>query len=301
MTRFFRSFRDVYIKRKNIRRYLLYALGELFLIIIGIIIALQLNSWREVANLHQKEALYVDQLRTDLISAKDQLQGDFAKMLSADNDTIFTNYYFHADGISDILRIFWLSDDEMRVKLNKDGLRISHSLRRISETPFIYSGVRRRSQQDPSRASSAFSLISSGDINSLQSEKLRSEILKFIQNLDGIVTEIEFLNKEEHRLFFNLNNIFSPQELIFQLERKKGYPEAGTPYPKHLDHRQYPRLYEQVPFPKDLEVIFKNERVFRLYQNLLWTNVSRHGLIKELMHNIDSLIDYIEEYQDNVN
>jgi len=43
MLKFFRQIRKRLIEQDNVRKYLLYAVGEIILVVIGILIALQLN------------------------------------------------------------------------------------------------------------------------------------------------------------------------------------------------------------------------------------------------------------------
>jgi hypothetical protein len=47
MLRFFRQIRQKLIVQENIRKYVWYALGEILLVVIGILIALQVNNWNE--------------------------------------------------------------------------------------------------------------------------------------------------------------------------------------------------------------------------------------------------------------
>lgn len=47
MLKFFRHIRKRLVDQNNIRTYLLYATGEIFLVVIGILIALQVNNWNE--------------------------------------------------------------------------------------------------------------------------------------------------------------------------------------------------------------------------------------------------------------
>jgi len=47
MLRFFRTIRKKLIEEDNVRKYLLYAVGEILLVVIGILIALQINNWNE--------------------------------------------------------------------------------------------------------------------------------------------------------------------------------------------------------------------------------------------------------------
>ncbi len=47
MIKFFRKIRQNMIKENKVSKYLLYAIGEIILVVIGILIALQVNTWNE--------------------------------------------------------------------------------------------------------------------------------------------------------------------------------------------------------------------------------------------------------------
>ena len=66
MIKFFRNIRQRMIKENRVSKYLLYAIGEIVLVVIGILIALSINSWNE-DRLDKKEvAIYLEQIRTEL-------------------------------------------------------------------------------------------------------------------------------------------------------------------------------------------------------------------------------------------
>ncbi len=51
MIRFFRNIRQKLAAENKVMAYLRYAIGEILLVVIGILIALQINNWNE----HRKE------------------------------------------------------------------------------------------------------------------------------------------------------------------------------------------------------------------------------------------------------
>jgi len=59
MITIFRRIRQRFFAEKNISRYILYATGEIILVVIGILIALQINNWNEnrKAQIAQKDLL----------------------------------------------------------------------------------------------------------------------------------------------------------------------------------------------------------------------------------------------------
>ncbi len=47
MIKFFRKIRQQLLTENRFTKYSLYAIGEVFLVVIGILIALQINNWNE--------------------------------------------------------------------------------------------------------------------------------------------------------------------------------------------------------------------------------------------------------------
>lgn len=66
MLRFFRTLRHKLLEEDNFRKYVWYAVGEILLVVIGILIALQINNWNEARKDNQRKAQYVQSLLTDL-------------------------------------------------------------------------------------------------------------------------------------------------------------------------------------------------------------------------------------------
>ena len=74
MLRFFRQLRKDQLMSDKTRKYLLYAVGEIFLVVIGILIALQVNNWnKERAENRQRTELLV-QLGADLNNVLTELE-----------------------------------------------------------------------------------------------------------------------------------------------------------------------------------------------------------------------------------
>ncbi|MBL0027002.1 MAG: hypothetical protein IPO98_19350 [Saprospiraceae bacterium] len=47
MMKFFHLIRKKLLDEGNLKRYLMYAIGEILLVVIGILIALQINNWNQ--------------------------------------------------------------------------------------------------------------------------------------------------------------------------------------------------------------------------------------------------------------
>lgn len=66
MFRFFRALRRELIEHGRLRRYTAYAVGEIVLVVLGILIALQINNANEERLERQREARYLQNLKVDL-------------------------------------------------------------------------------------------------------------------------------------------------------------------------------------------------------------------------------------------
>jgi len=78
MIKFFRKIRQNLLSENKFSKYLLYAIGEIVLVVIGILIALSINNWNELQKLDEKEIsvakeLYIE-LNENLASVKKQLE-----------------------------------------------------------------------------------------------------------------------------------------------------------------------------------------------------------------------------------
>ena len=65
MIKFFRRIRQQLITENKFSKYLLYAIGEIVLVVIGILIALSINNWNENNKLNKEEKKMLISLNTD--------------------------------------------------------------------------------------------------------------------------------------------------------------------------------------------------------------------------------------------
>jgi len=66
MINFFRRIRQSLLTENKFRKYLLYAIGEIVLVVIGILIALQINNWNEYQKERKSERLLLSEIRDNL-------------------------------------------------------------------------------------------------------------------------------------------------------------------------------------------------------------------------------------------
>lgn len=73
MIKFFRKIRQKLIIDNRFGNYLLYAIGEIILVVIGILIALQINNWNEEQKTNKWESRFLVDLRNELTTDYMQL------------------------------------------------------------------------------------------------------------------------------------------------------------------------------------------------------------------------------------
>lgn len=66
MIKFFRKIRQKMLSENKFSKYLIYAIGEIILVVIGILIALQINNTNESNKARSKELQYLKNIKTDL-------------------------------------------------------------------------------------------------------------------------------------------------------------------------------------------------------------------------------------------
>ncbi|TDQ17018.1 hypothetical protein DFQ04_1666 [Algoriphagus boseongensis] len=73
MIQFFRKIRQKLLEQNRVTRYLVYALGEIILVVIGILLALQINTWNQNRQDRKQEQQLLAQLEIEYIKNLDQL------------------------------------------------------------------------------------------------------------------------------------------------------------------------------------------------------------------------------------
>ncbi len=74
MIKFFRKIRQRLLTENKFSRYLIYAIGEIVLVVIGILIALQINNWNEDYKLEKQEVLKLKEISNSLKKTKENIQ-----------------------------------------------------------------------------------------------------------------------------------------------------------------------------------------------------------------------------------
>ena len=91
MIKFFRKIRQKLLTENKFSKYLLYAIGEILLVVIGILIALQINNWNEKTKDNAKSVNYINRLIADISKDTTTINSELRQGL--DHEKIYKGYF----------------------------------------------------------------------------------------------------------------------------------------------------------------------------------------------------------------
>lgn len=170
MLKFFRKIRQHLLSENHFSKYLLYAVGEILLVVIGILLALQINNWNESRKLKQEEIQMLSEIKL-------ALESDLANVFP---ERIQRNQ-------KDIVRVNILLDFIEAPQTYTDSLRAHFNV------------LSRGNDFTPQ--TSAYKVLEAKGIDLISNTKLKNEILA-IYNFDypriTVRTENKFNNIREY-------------------------------------------------------------------------------------------------------
>lgn len=170
MIKFFRRFRQKLLSENKFSKYLLYAIGEIILVVIGILIALQINTWNEERKLRVEESNFLGRLKTDLV-----------------NDTIYYNQQ--------------LEESSKTIEHGEYFLRGLFQLKKSpEEIAHIVDHVNAQSKELIVENTTFSELKNAGKFNIISNETLRSKIIDHYRYVEIISKDIEDYNNYKIRL-----------------------------------------------------------------------------------------------------
>lgn len=149
MIAFFRNMRQRLVANNQFSKYILYALGEIFLVVIGILIALQINNWNEDRKYKAQEIKILDDLRNDILENVANLKEGIIELKISN------------ERVSQVLEMY-----EQKIPYN-DSLLPAFS-------KFL-------GQWDPDFTYAGFENLKSIGVNIISNTTLRKELIKLIE------------------------------------------------------------------------------------------------------------------------
>ena len=128
MIKLFRKLRQNTLSEQKFSRYMAYAIGEIILVVIGILIALSINNWNENRKREAKETYYLNSIKTSIALSQNELARviNDAKEISSSAKTLFDmlahEHYDKLEGIA-LDSLLWGAKDYSLITLNDAGIQ----------------------------------------------------------------------------------------------------------------------------------------------------------------------------------
>lgn len=274
MIKFFRNIRQRMIRENRFSRYLIYAIGEIILVVIGILIALTINEWNNERNRKQWEDETISQLKTDLLESQKEIVD------------IKQFYIERAQASATILRTFWVDNQPFSVD----------SLNRLLSAPM-------RSLVYSPPLGTAKALINSGKIDLLENRDLKTAIITHVEKIDYLLKDIaryeetyyrkgvELMKSELPNTILSLDHLKRENELLIKARNTSERAKARYA----LGLYTIPDTIDRVPFKTDIKSLFNNQNLYSAYYNLFISHRNRYFRYEDIYDSTDELLKLIEQ------
>jgi hypothetical protein len=220
MLRIFRNIRQKLAAENKVMAYLRYAIGEILLVVIGILIALQVNNWNENRKEHLIEIKYLKNLKHDLQSDSTDLvyyknirvgQANAARELIELAKTKNVSDVFKLDSLYTTVALWWEfvpnnnTFEELRSSGNLKLLR-NDSIKNLlldlnkENEDLVSSRNHMRREYENYLYDQKNSLVNFLDVN--DPERIKNIIDWYYPNKESVKKNTEKI-KEQYRLLFN--------------------------------------------------------------------------------------------------
>ncbi|MCF7560922.1 DUF6090 family protein [Sabulilitoribacter multivorans] len=258
MIKFFRNIRKNILNEGKTTKYTKYAIGEIVLVVIGILIALQINNWNERRKERAVEVNFLKNLRADLVS-------------EIENNTHFANYRFQkAQASSDLIN----GEEPQSIE---DVQQYTDTYERV----FIWNTF-------VPNNNTYKELLSSGNLSFIKNDSIKNRLLELDKTYVAIASGENHMRREYEAYLYDphVENMISLG--FFDITQ----PTYGLP--KRLTAKDIdPSLHNK--FIEDAKWQHHNEKFKNGLRLSFMNNGYLAGIHKDLVHYIEKLISLIDE------
>jgi hypothetical protein len=192
MIKFFRHIRKRLLAENRFSRYLIYAIGEIILVVIGILIALQINNWNESQKLTAQEQNYLKALQKEFEYNSTVLKN------------LMTNNSKYADAALELIQYMGPNEPQLS---EKEFSKLFYSVS-VAEVVFHPSnGV-------------LDEIISSGKLDLFKSQELKTLLSSWGGHLDKVRFQETELAKYRYALLDQWNEEGNPRQGVIDAFEK---------------------------------------------------------------------------------
>lgn len=201
MIPFFRKIRKKMADDNRPLKYMRYAIGEIVLVVIGILIALQINNWNEE---NKRKAI----AKSFLIEILKDTQIDKIQL----NEVIQTQ-------IKSLNALEWCIDHLGNSQFSKDSLAL------------IYAKAIRRNYTFFPHDGAYLSLLSIGGVNLIRNQNVSTEITNLYEHgYERLLYNGDVLDRRVDNILLGTQNYFIPEIGLFTIEEVKSSPMMAHLY-----------------------------------------------------------------------
>jgi hypothetical protein len=243
MIKFFRKIRQRMLSENKFSKYLLYATGEIFLVVIGILLAVQINDWNEANKIERTNRIHLEKMVAEL-------EEDKARMLRLTTNPLEIPSF----GYPDLQEAIDNCDSLLR--------RSFHGLDE-SDIPFITQGRFFAGRSTLNIHQDVFDeLKNTGRLNSLGSDELVSDIKAYYSRCDRekgyLVGHNGLMNIELERLKVGFGKLIGDHRFMPAQFDLANYPWFGDKRSREYQDMQIAFTdilrYQQENFVKMMEI-----------------------------------------------
>ena len=252
MIKFFRKIRQNLLSEGKIRKYLKYAIGEIVLVVIGILIALQINNLNEKRKNNNLERVFLNRLRVDLVidSTYYSKRIQDAENYISINRNFIVKLYEEQQNNADVQNLF------KNLDLNSDLLTVQNSTYK--------------------------ELINDGKINLIRNRELKLALINYYRD-----TEIAEKHIEEFNVF-SVNNLLIAVEKIpnlLILKNNQNIDKFDNTIMSQYEFVNDPQSAKFQISESVATIYFEKHKLFIIYYNDLKEKTTH------LIHTINAIIE----------
>ncbi len=184
MIKFFRKIRQNLINEGKTTKYFKYAIGEIVLVVIGILIALQINNWNEERKSKNLEISYLKNLKEDVKSDSLYFERSWFTNVGKKIEGLTKAKNYYLDGIVPLDTISFIND------ISYGGI---YGIGTITPNSRTYK-----------------ELVSTGNISLISNQDIREQIVDYYLNIDFLSSYASNL-QSGYPHFINSYKVYNPK------------------------------------------------------------------------------------------
>ncbi|MBT8182425.1 MAG: hypothetical protein KJO53_12640 [Eudoraea sp.] len=258
MIKFFRRIRQRLVTENKFSKYLLYAIGEILLVVIGILIALQINNSNEARKERAIEINYLENLKADL-------------HLELENNEGFSLYRFEKAKSCTILLNTAIPNTIVDVRNYTNEY----------EKVFIWQGF-------VPNNNTFKELLGSGNLSLIKNDSIKNALLE-LDNFYAKISSGEYHMRREYEKFLYDRSVENTQSLAFFDDNE---PKYG--FPDRLKIEDIPETQHQ-KLIADVQWLYKDQIFNNGIRLAMMNNGFLADIHRNMNQNIQRLLDLIDE------